>query len=130
MLWVEYPEDTSRSFFLHNGGCETVSGFATGQACGDVAVGRYVNHNPESLKYPLSGKMERWAELFFLHDRFCELKRHRGTGPRPRLPEDGFWFQVSNGPSPLDPLSAGAAVGKVRSGICAENYSNRNENGG
>lgn len=114
VLWVEFPEDASRSFFIQNGGNETVSGLATGQACGDVAVGRYVNHNPESLRYPLSGKMERWAGLFFLHDRFCELQRPRGTGDRPRLPEDGFWVQISNSYAQLDPLSHGAAVGRIR----------------
>lgn len=114
VLCVEYPEDASRSMFIHNGGSETVSGFATGQACGDVAVGRYVNHNPESLKYPLSGKYESWTGLFFLHDRFCGLQRPRGTGERPLLPEDGFWVLISNAYAQLDPLSAGAAVRKIR----------------
>lgn len=114
VLRVEYPEDVSRSMFIHNGGSETVSGFATGQACGDVVTGRYVNHNPESLKYPLSKKFESWNGLFFLHDRFCELERPRGAGDRPRLPEDGFWVQISNTYAQLDPLSAGAAVRFIR----------------
>lgn len=114
VLSVEYPEDVSRSMFIHNGGCETVSGVATGTATGDTVFGRYVNHNPESLHYPLSGRFERWNGLFFLHDRFPEIQRPRGGGPRPLLPEDGFWVVIAVVRQELDPTSAGAAISKIR----------------
>ena len=114
VLCVDYPEDTSRSMFLHNGGNETISGVATGTTTGDVLMGRYVNHNPESLHYPLSGKIETWSGLFFLHDRFSGLKRPRGSGERPLEPEDGFWVIVSQSYGYLDPTSAGAAVATIR----------------
>ncbi|MDO4582963.1 MAG: hypothetical protein Q4D62_02560 [Planctomycetia bacterium] len=113
VLCVEYPEDTSRTLFLHNGGNEANTGWATGEAVGDVVMGRYVNHNPESLKYPLSGKMNRWTGLFYLHDRFPGLRRPRGKGERPLLPEDGFWVILSQPYAYLDPLSAGAAVSRI-----------------
>lgn len=114
VLCVEYPEDAGRAMFIHNGGNEAVTGFATGQALGDVLMGRYVNHNPESLKYPLSGKFEQWTSLFFLHDRFPELQRPRGPGERKLLPEDGFWVIISQSYKYLDPLSAGVAVSRIR----------------
>ncbi|MDO4574015.1 MAG: hypothetical protein Q4D98_02245 [Planctomycetia bacterium] len=114
VLTVEYPEDVSRSMFLHNGGNETINGLATGTTTGDVLMGRYVNHNPESLHFPLSGKMETWNGLFWLHDRFSEISRPRGNGERPRLPKDGFWVLISQSYGYLDPTSAGAAVGKIR----------------
>ncbi len=113
VLCVEYPGDVSRAMFVHNGGNEAVSGFATGEALGDTLVGRYVNHNPESLKYPLSGKYEQWTSLFFLHDRFPELQRPRGAGERKLLPEDGFWVIISQSFGHLDPLSAGVAVSRI-----------------
>ncbi|MDZ7616909.1 MAG: hypothetical protein U1E05_07895, partial [Patescibacteria group bacterium] len=114
VLSVDYPEDASRAMFLHNGGNETINGVATGTTTGDVLMGRYVNHNPESLHYPLSGKMQTWTGLFFLHDRFCGLVRPRGGGERPLTPEDGFWVIVSQSYGYLDPTSAGAAVAAIR----------------
>ncbi|MDO4570211.1 MAG: hypothetical protein Q4D38_07510 [Planctomycetia bacterium] len=114
LLCVEFPEDKSRSMFIHNGGNEAISGVATGETTGDVLAGRYVNHNPESLQYPLSGKMSQWTGLFYLHDRFAEMIRPRGRGERNLLPEDGFWVTISQSYARNDPLSCGAAVAKVR----------------
>lgn len=114
VLCVEFPEDVSRSFFIHNGGNETVNGVATGTTTGDVLMGRYVNHNPESLSYPLSGKMQTWSGLFWLHDRFSSLQRSRGVGERPLTPEDGFWVIISQAYDYLDPTSAGAAVASIK----------------
>jgi hypothetical protein len=111
---VEYPEDHSRTMYLCNWGCETALGFATGQSLGDVCKGKYVPNNPESLKYPLSGRFEQWTQLFCLHDRFPEIKRSRGAGPRPLTPADGFWFIVAQPAAFQDPLGAGAAVSKIR----------------
>ncbi len=114
ILTVEYPEDVSRTMYICNWGCETTLGFATGQSLGDVLKGRYVPNNPESLKYPLSGKVETWTQLFYLHDRFPEIKRPRGLYARPLVPEDGFWVVVAQAAPWQDPLGAGAAVSKIR----------------
>ena len=76
---------------IMNWGCETSMGFATGQSIGDVLKGKYVPDNPESLNYPLSGKMQTWSQYFHLHDRFPEIKRPARPGhARPLTPEDGF----------------------------------------
>ena len=114
VLSVEYPEDTSRAMFIHNWGCETISGFATGAASGDTVVARYVNHNPESLQYPLSGKFEQWTGFFHLHDRTPEIRRLRDGGMRLLKPEDGFWVILSQVTKTKDPLSNGVAVSKIR----------------
>lgn len=114
VLSLEHPEDRPRAMFVCNWGCEVALGFATGAALGDVLRGRYVPNNPESLDYPLSGKLERWSQLFWLHDRFPELKRPRGLGPRPLVPADGFWVAIAQAPAFNDPLSAGAAVSRIR----------------
>ena len=58
ILCVEFPEDASRAFFIHNGGNETINGVSTGATVGDALMGRYVNTNPESLSLPLSGRLE------------------------------------------------------------------------
>ena len=92
---VEYPEDRSRTMYLCNWGCETALGFATGESLGDVCYGKYVPNNPESLKYPLSGKFEQWTQLFYLHDRFPEIKRSRGAGRSPA--HSGRWVLVHRG---------------------------------
>lgn len=114
VLSVEFPDDLPRGFHVLNWGCETARGVATGAAVGDALQGLYVNDNPESLKYPQTGRMHEWRSLFFLHDRFPELARPRGAGPRPLVPADGFWVIVAQVPPWNDPLSAGAAVGRIR----------------
>lgn len=114
LLAVEYPEDVSRTMYVGNWGCETMAGFATGESLGDVCKGRYVPNNPESLKYPLSGKFQTWTQLFYLHHRFPEIKRPRGLGPRPLTPADGFWVILAQAAAFQDPMGAGTAVSKIR----------------
>lgn len=114
LLEVDFPDDVPRSLFLCNWGCETTRGVHTGATVGDVLKGRYVNHNPESLRVPQSGRMLTWRQVFFLHDRFPELRRPRGRAPRPLLPADGFWVIVAQAGVQADPLSAGAAVSGIR----------------
>jgi len=114
IVCVQYPEDRSRTMYFCNWGCETAMGMATGKSLGDVCYGKYVPHNPESFDYPLSGRYEWWSQLFYLHDRFPEIKRPRGLGPRPLTPADGFWFIVAQAAPHQDPLGAGAAVAKIR----------------
>jgi len=114
VLNVEFPDDKPRGFHILNRGCETTRGVVTGRAVGDVLAGKYVNHNPESLDYPLSGKLVQWRSLFFLHDRFPEINQPRGMKERPMLPADGFWVIIAQVPARNDPMSAGAAVSKIR----------------
>ncbi len=113
VLSVEYPEDKPRSIFISNRGNETSRGIGTGQALGDSLLG-YTNNNNESLKLPLSGKYRTWKTLFYLHDRFPGINQPRGSAPRPETPDDGFWVVITQ-PSPdNDPISAGAAVSRIR----------------
>jgi len=113
LLSVEYPEDRARSMFIGNRGAETIIGFGTGAAVGDVLHGRYVSSNPESLRIPLSGKWRRWRTLFYLHDRYPDIAQPRGAGPRPMTSEDGFWVVISQSKGANHPLSAGAAVSRI-----------------
>lgn len=114
VLCVWYPEDENRTIFIHNRGNEVISGLAIGNTTGDVMTGRYVNHNPESLSLPLSGKLQVWTGLFFLHDRFSDILLPKGTPDRKLNPEDGFWVIISQMKKSLDPTSAGAAVAKIQ----------------
>jgi hypothetical protein len=115
VLSVEYPEDASRSMVVINTGCETSRGFHTGQALGDALHPKYVENFVESLSMPLSGKWETWTELFRLHDRFPEKGLVRGSSvPRSLTPEDGFDVTVAQFSDKNDPLSKGAAVGRIR----------------
>ncbi|MES2459933.1 MAG: hypothetical protein V4671_05060 [Armatimonadota bacterium] len=113
VLSVEFPEDKPRALFISNRGNETSRGFATGQSLGDSLLG-YTTNNNESLKLPLSGKFRTSKTLFYLHDRFPGIELPRGAGPRPELPDGGFWVVVTQ-PSPEnDPISQGAAVARIR----------------
>lgn len=114
ILEIEYPEDAARSAWIENRGCEANLGFATGAAAGDVVVGRYVHLNPESLRYPLSGRFETWRMVFTLHDRFPDLQQPRGEGQRPMLPADGFWVLCSQPRDSKVAGSAGAAIARMR----------------
>lgn len=114
VLTVDYLNDRPRSFQILNWGCETAMGLGTGPTVGDVLKGLYVNQNPESMSYPLSGGLETWSQFFFLHDRFPSIKRPRGLALRPRLPEEGFWVIISQFEGKKDPRSAGAAVSRIR----------------
>jgi len=113
VLTVDYPEDVSRAMFIQNRGCETGSGLATGQAVGDTVIGKYVNNNPESLRYPLAGEYRRWSQLFQLHDRFPEFDSIRGAKARTMTPGQGFWVVISQADLNNDPLSAGAAAARI-----------------
>ncbi|HCE46670.1 MAG TPA: hypothetical protein DET40_24240 [Lentisphaeria bacterium] len=114
VLAIDYPEDKSRSMFIQNRGCETGSGFATGQEVGDCVVGKYVNNNPESLKYPLSNAYRRWSQFFYLHQRFPNFGTERhGDTARSMTPDQGFWVFIAQVDMNNAPLSAGAAVAKI-----------------
>ncbi|HBC86649.1 MAG TPA: hypothetical protein DCZ94_06825 [Lentisphaeria bacterium] len=114
VLSVEFPDDKPRNMFIRNLGCETTRGIHSGTAVGDAIKALYVNHNPESLNFPLTGKFQTWRELFFLHDRFPEIKNPRGSAKRPLLPADGFWVIIAQLKAENNLESAGAAVSKIR----------------
>jgi len=114
LLVVEYPEDKSRTIIVVNNGNEASRGFRTGLSVGDSFHPKYVNNHNESLKMPLSGKWEKWTQLFQLHDRFTEYsKLPRGRKPRNLLPEDGFNVTIAQFSKENLPLSAGVAVSKI-----------------
>jgi hypothetical protein len=115
LLQVRYPEDQPRSMFILNRGCETTRGFHTGRTVGDALHTPYVSSNAESLELPLSGGIETWESLFFLHDRFPGLKQPRDQEfPRDNLPEDGFWLIIAQLSRENAPLSHGAAIRDIR----------------
>ena len=113
VLSVEFPEDVPRTMFLLNRGCEATRGFSTGAALGDVLY-TYTDNNVESVKVPLSGTYRSWRMLFHLHDRFPDVSQPRGAGPRPSRPADGFRVVIAQAARKSAPLSAGAAVARVR----------------
>lgn len=113
LLTVEYPQDKARTIFIQNRGAEVSRAFNTGEACGDVLY-TYTNNNNESIKIPLSGKMETWQCFFYLHDRFPDLNLPRGKNERTMTPETGFWVTVTQAKALSAPLSNGAAVYRIR----------------
>lgn len=118
VLSVEFPEDRSRSMFIVNRAAEMVRGVRTGQALGDVLYS-YTNNNSESLKIPLSGKYRAWKSLFWMHDRMFGIglksdKAGQEGVLRTDKPADGFWVAITQSKADNDPLSAGAAVSRIR----------------
>ncbi len=125
VIKLEYPEDTSRSWYVLNRGAETARGFCTGQAVGDQ-VGGWVYSVPESLSLPLSGQWKEWTQYFHLHERYPGTWQPRdvdfqgtgggtaGTNARTQTPADGFQVIVMQLDTKQAPLDAGAALGKLR----------------
>ncbi len=114
VLVVEYPEDQPRMMKIHNRGAETSRGLYTGNTVGDVLHGRYVDHNLESLEYPLSGRHEPFQMLFTLHDRYAGIKQPRGGSfPRDLVPDDGVPVIISQWRARNAPRSHGAAWSRV-----------------
>ena len=114
LLVIDYPEDVPRHWIVINGGCETRVGFHTGSTLPDALHAKYVDSLPESVRLPLSREYRQWRMLFRLHDRFPELGIPRGEAARPLLPEDGFPVVIGQFSAPNIPMSAGAAVAKIR----------------
>lgn len=111
VLQLEYPEDAARSIIVWNTGNETCRSFRTGAAVGDALKMPYVFGNPESLSYPLSGTWRTWTSVIELHQRYPELKR---SGDRSLTPADGFTVVIAHFRRENDPISQGAAVGRIR----------------
>ncbi|MBW3635139.1 MAG: hypothetical protein KY445_01580 [Armatimonadetes bacterium] len=117
VLSVEFPEDKSRSMFIVNRGAEMVRGVRTGQALGDVLY-THTNNNNESLNIPLSGQSRNWKALFFMHERLLQIgmkgDKTSDRGERDGKPEEGFWVAITQSKADNDPMSAGAAVSRIR----------------
>lgn len=111
---VDYPEDQPRSMIISSTGNETNRGFHTGNTLGDAMHPKYVNNLNESVNLPLSGKWETWSLLTQLHDRFPEAGGLRGPKSRSLTPEDGFTVSITQFSKKNIPVSAGAAVSRIR----------------
>ncbi len=114
VLVVDYPEDVPRSLIVMNAGNETYRGFHTGRTVGDALHPKYVNNNNESVDTPLSGRLESWQMLFWLHDRFPDREFLRGDKERELAPEDGFAVNIAQFSANNIPASHGAAVYRIR----------------
>jgi hypothetical protein len=118
ILTIDYPEDQPRTIIVHNNANETIRGFHTGPTMGDAFHSRYVDSLRESIDTPISGKWERWAQMFHLHDRFPTYKKdnkpQKGVLIRDLKPEDGFNVTICQFSAKNMPMSKGVAVGKIR----------------
>ena len=116
LLVLEYPEDTGRTYTVFNNGmvCSLHGGygFHTGRTLGDHWTRTL---SSEYTDYPLSGKVERWLNLFHL----AETTWAHGTAEKAGSfasgdAREGFWVVVGGiGPS-QDPLAGGAAVRTIK----------------
>lgn len=110
LLVVEYPEDVSRSWIVHNKATGSKRGFYTGECLGDAWYPKYVSCNSESLDLPLSGKYEKWTALTTLQDRFGDYTESNGIA---HVPADGFDVVIGQYSQYSEPLSAGFAVKRI-----------------
>ena len=109
---VEYPEDRSRTMYLCNWGCETALGFATGESLGDVLQGQVrAQQSRVAQVSAVRASSEQWTQLFYLHDRFPEIKRPRGLGAA--AADAGRRFLVHRGAAGGVSGSAGCRGGGV-----------------
>jgi hypothetical protein len=114
ILEVEYPEDVARSTLVLNSGNESSVGFYTGAAVGDAFRPKYVGNLTESINTPLSGKYQTWTQFFNLHDRYPDTTYIRGDGERSLTADDGFTVTIAQFSAENLPVSAGAAVSRIR----------------
>ncbi len=115
LLTVDFPEDQPRSFVIENRGGDLTRGVHTGHTAGDVLY-TYTDNHIESIDVPLSGEMNTFQSLFYLNERIAGLPKQRGGAKhgRPFGPDDGFYVVISQTDSKNAPLSAGAAVSRIR----------------
>ena len=106
---IEYPDDQPRAFHVRNYGNDSRRSFYTGAATGDAFEGPIVGHNPESLKIPQSGKMQRWCSLTFLGS-YADFRDGNG---RLDIAREGFDVAISQYKRPWNPASAGIAVSRI-----------------
>ena len=106
---IEYPDDQPRSFHVRNYGNDSRRSFYTGAATGDAFEGPIVGHNPESLRIPQTGKMQRWCALTFLGTR-ASVRDGKGQMD---IAREGFDIAISQYKRPWNPASAGIAVSRI-----------------
>ncbi|CAN5254907.1 hypothetical protein BH09MYX1_BH09MYX1_51740 [soil metagenome] len=115
LLTIEYPDDAGRQMVVVNRGADQVRTYSTGQTIGDTRES-YTYPSPESLKIPLTGKIETIHSLFYLHEKFQGVKSARNSEDRKMEggPADGFWVAIGQFRKKDSPLDAGAAVTRIR----------------
>ncbi|WP_269541126.1 hypothetical protein [Cerasicoccus fimbriatus] len=113
LLTVDFPDDKPRTFYVTNRGAEMTRGIQTGQALGDV-IFTYTNTNLESLDIPQTQEYMTFQQLFWLNDRFDELKQNRTPEERKFSPIGGFFVIIGQAGEKQAPLSHGAAVSRIR----------------
>ncbi|WOO43278.1 hypothetical protein [Rubellicoccus peritrichatus] len=114
LLTVEFPDDKPRSFHIANRGADMTRGIQTGQALGDT-IFTYTSTNLESLNVPLSQEYMTFQQLFWLNDTFDGIKQARGASEdRTFSPVGGFFVVIGQPGAKQAPLSAGAAISKIR----------------
>lgn len=131
VIVMEYPEDESRNYIIHNRATNSKRSFCTGRCSIDSWNPKYVYNNPESFDYPLSGKWERWICYTSLHDLTEDLNGERhvvwqspGVPKRNEKgdiivervmhkPEDGFDFALAQYGRIHEPLANGIAVARI-----------------
>lgn len=131
VIVMEYPEDESRNYIIHNRATNSKRSFCTGKCSSDCWNPKYVNNNPESFNFPLSGKWEQWVCYTSLHDLTEDLNGERhveweseGVPKRNEkgniivktvmhTAEDGFDFAIAQYGRLHEPLANSIAVARI-----------------
>lgn len=114
LLTVDFPDDKPRSFHIANRGSDMTRGIQTGQALGDT-IFTYTSTNLESLDVPLSQEYMTFQQLFWMNHTFDGIKQARGASEdRSFSPVGGFYVVFGQPGEQQAPLSAGAAISKIR----------------
>ena len=131
VIVMEYPEDESRNYIIHNRSTNSKRSFCTGRCSIDCWDPKYVNNNPESFNFPLSGKWEKWVCYTSLHDLTEDLNGERhvvweseGVPKRNdkgdiivetvmHKAEDGFDFAIAQYGRVHEPLANSLAVSRI-----------------
>lgn len=108
VLVIDYPEDISRSWVVHNKGTGSKRGFYIGKSTGNAYQAKYVDIQLEITDTPLSGQYEKWTCFTTLQDRFFNYNESALL-----LPKDGFDVVVAQYARRHDPLSNGFAIRSI-----------------
>jgi len=114
VLAIDLPDDRPRTTIVVNRGCDMMRGVATAGALGDRLWGPVDSRIEAIYKIPHSRKYLTQKLFFFLHDRTADLVLTKSPMRRPLRPADGFWVAILAPALRDDPVSAGAAVARIR----------------
>ena len=106
---VEYPDDRARDYVVRNNGNNSRRSFYTGSAIGDPWKADYVDHHPESLRIPQTGKYALWCGLTFMGAKSPTV-RESGTLD---IATEGFSFILAQYARKHHPESAGVAARRI-----------------